>query len=137
MMRSCVFSIVVFPTFLAVAVPAGAAGDWLPLGSAGAVRLSLRLITEAPRQPAGRRLVEVRRDFPPGDDRCYALDRVELDCRSGTYRYTGIVLYDRDGEVVNRYRPADQFVPIPAGSYLSRCHTLACPSVTIPQPLPD
>jgi len=56
----------------------------------------------------------------------YSLDTVEIDCRNGLYRFTDIAIYDRDDEIVNRYRPTDQLTPIPPSTYLAEVQKQAC-----------
>jgi hypothetical protein len=86
------------------------------------------LATTPPETTAdGTRLVRLRRDFSArGDERAYALDQLELDCGRDLYRYREILIYDRDGLLMHRYRLTDQFGPVPADTAVSLARTTAC-----------
>jgi hypothetical protein len=116
-----------------------AAGLFLLTGSAWGGEARWQAITENDRQrvllameppartSAGSYGVRLKRVFTgESEEWAYALDSLEIDCGVGTYRYTSIVIFDRDDDVMHRYRFTDQFCPVPPGSYLETVQGLIC-----------
>ena len=122
-----------------------AAGLFLLTGSAWGGEARWQTISENDRQrvllaaepPArtasGTYGVRLKRVFTgEPEERAYALDDLEIDCGVGTYRYTSVVIFDRDDDVMHRYRLTDQFCPVPPGSYLQTVRKLICPEKAEP-----
>jgi hypothetical protein len=78
------------------------------------------------------RSLTIRRVFRGPGEHAYALDRLELDCAAGTYRYRDIVIYDRDDDVVNRYQLTDQPATIAPESYLETARHAVCGAPSAP-----
>ena len=116
--------------FLAGIVAAeGSEERWIML-SDGARSSTLLDRTGTSRKPDGTALCRLKRLFTVVDERSYAMDNLELDCRGNQYRYRDILIYDRDDLLMHRYRLTDQFAPIPAGSDLEKVRNLVCPAST-------
>ena len=106
-------------------VPAADSGAWRFIRADGRVAVFLDTAAAVPAEGAIRRTT-IKRLFTAPDERAYALDILELDCRADTFRYLDIVLYDRDGDVVNRYNVSDQPAQVPPASYLATVSNLVC-----------
>jgi hypothetical protein len=129
---------------------AGGENVWESLREEGRVAYFLNRSTAAP-DSTGKSIVKLKRVFravqgkqkapltgveldcsgkpmPRRDrsDMAYSLDTVEIDCRRGLYRFTEITIHDREGDVVRRYRPIDQFCPVPPASSLDAARSRAC-----------
>jgi len=68
----------------------------------------------------------IKRLFTGEDERAYALDTLQIHCRQDQYRYTAILIYDRDDLLMHRYRLTDQYCPVPAESVVSRVRDSVC-----------
>ena len=83
----------------------------------------------AARSTAGSREVRLKRLFrEPHGERAYSLDTMEIDCGRNLYRYTLVVIHDRDDDVMHRYRLSDQFTPITPGTIPGRVKEVVCPA---------
>ena len=76
---------------------------------------------------AAIRKLGIRRVFKVPDEWVYAQDVLEIDCLNDLYRFRDITLFDRDDDVVHRYRLTDEFTAIPAASYIAVARRLLCP----------
>lgn len=121
----CLFVLALLLVVGVVPTVAGAAERWVAVGEDGRTRHLLAL-GERRSSSTGGRLCQVKRIFKDGGERAYSLDTLEFDCRQGLYRYQGIVIYDRDDDVMHRFPFTDQFCPVPPGSILSKVRDLAC-----------
>ncbi len=105
----------------------GGDGHWQMLNDG--VRTTTLLDRAATRRtPDGNVLCRLKRLFKVRDERTYAVDSLEIDCRRSQYRYRDIFIYDRDDLLMHRYRLTDQFAPISPGSDLEKVHNLVCPA---------
>ncbi len=120
-----IHALIITLTLLAgnVPQPAAAAPVWRPLHDDGRVVCELGPVQ---RPSSTTRVAQIRRTFRVPGERAYAVDTLEFDCADGSYRYRAIVIYDRDGMVVNRYHPTDQPLPVPAASYLADALKTVC-----------
>ena len=100
-------------------------GAWRFIRADGRVAVFLDAAAAVPAEGVVRRTT-VKRLFASPDERAYALDTLEIDCGADTFRYLNVVLYDRDGYVVNRYTLSDQPAQVPAASYLATVRNLVC-----------
>ncbi len=101
-------------------------GEWLRLAEEGRM---VHFMEKGPpaRSASGLTAVRLKRLFREGfGERASSLDTIEVDCGRNLYRYTEIVIVDRDGDVMHRYRLTDQFVPVMSGSIPGRVRELAC-----------
>jgi len=101
-------------------------GPWIRLAEDS--RMVYLLERGAPaRSTTGTRTVRLKRAFrEPYVERAYALDTMEIDCGRSLYRYTQIVIFDRDDDVMHRYRLTDQLAPVEPGSIPGRVKELVC-----------
>ena len=105
--------------------PAHGDGQWRLLRQDGRVCYLLDTASSGLTSSAPR-VLRIRREFKEPGERSYAQDSLEIDCRKGLYRFKEIVLYDRDDDVVNRYRLTDDFSPIPLASFIAEARDVVC-----------
>lgn len=101
-------------------------GEWLRLAEDGRM---IHFMEKRPpvRSVSGTAAVRLKRLFRETyAERAYSVDTLEIDCGRNLYRYMEIVIHDRDGDVMHRYRLTDQLVPVMSGTIPGRVRELVC-----------